>query len=32
VVGQRPSPGPTVPKTTEIVLRVRKDDEPTNCA
>jgi beta-lactam-binding protein with PASTA domain len=31
VVGQRPSPGPRVSKSTEIVLRVLKDDEPTRC-
>ncbi len=31
VVGQRPSPGPTVAKSTQIVLRVLKDDEPTHC-
>jgi beta-lactam-binding protein with PASTA domain len=31
VVGQRPSPGPTVSKGTDIVLRVLKDDEPTRC-
>ena len=31
VVGQRPSPGPTMAKSTEIVLQVLKDEEPTHC-
>ena len=31
VVGQRPGPGPNMPKSTEILLRALKDDDPKPC-
>jgi beta-lactam-binding protein with PASTA domain len=31
VVGQRPGPGPNMSKSTEILLRALKDDEPKSC-